>query len=64
MKTHQQGIPLSDESSENTVVKTVALFSFRALRVVAGYIAELPAVASQAATDVQEAWEESRGPNE
>ncbi|MBU0752975.1 MAG: hypothetical protein KJ787_04050 [Gammaproteobacteria bacterium] len=63
MKTHLSPIPLSNPSEEGKVVKTCALFTFRALRTVADYVSQLPAVATQAANDVREAWEESSRPN-
>jgi hypothetical protein len=63
MKTHQQVVQLSTASEDSTVVKTCALFTFRALRTLGEYIAEIPAVATQAATDIAEAWEESSRPN-
>ncbi len=60
MKIHQQTVRLSNTTSEDsTVIKTCALFTFRALRTLGGYIAEIPAVATQAATDIADAWEES-----
>jgi hypothetical protein len=62
MKTEVQPIKLSGTGSETTVVKTCALFTFRALRSVAGYVSQIPAVASKAATDIASAWEESSLP--
>lgn len=59
MKTHHQVVQLSQPSEDSTVVKTCALFTFRALRTLGGYIAEIPAVATQAASDIAEAWQES-----
>jgi hypothetical protein len=58
MKVQNQAIQLST-TSQSSIVKTSALFTFRALRTLAGYVAELPAVATQVANDVQAAWEES-----
>lgn len=63
MKNHLRIIPLSNHNEEVKVVKTCALFTFRALRTVADYVSQLPAVATQAATDVRDAWEESSRPN-
>jgi hypothetical protein len=48
---------------EDSLVKTCALFTFRALRTVADYASQLPAVATQAASDIADAWEESSRPN-
>ncbi len=59
----KQAIQLSNQSGEATVVKTFALVTFRGLRALAGYVAELPAVAAKVADDVGEAWRESSGPN-
>lgn len=58
-----QPIALSNTTNESSLTKTAALVTFRALRSVAGYVAELPAVATQVADDVRQAWEESRRPN-
>lgn len=44
---------------ESTFVKTCALFTFRTLRTVADYASQLPEVATKAAADIAEAWEES-----
>jgi hypothetical protein len=55
----KQAIQLSNPSGEATVVKTAALLTFRGLRALAGYVAELPAVATKVADDVGEAWRES-----
>ena len=63
MKVETQAIKLSAQSDDTTVVKTCALFTFRALRTIADYASQLPAVATKAATDVAEAWEESSRPN-
>ena len=60
MKVDVQAVKLSNPSGENSVVKTVALFSFRALRTVADYACALPALATEAVADVAEAWVESR----
>jgi len=58
-----QPVALSNTSNESSLTKTAALFTFRALRTVAGHVAELPAAATQVADDVRQAWEESRRPN-
>lgn len=58
-----QPVAFSNTRTEAGITKTAALFTFRALRAVAGCVAELPAVATQVATDVSQAWEESRRPN-
>ncbi len=58
-----QSIQLSSTKKDATVVKTAALFTFRGLRALAGYVAELPAVAAKVADDVGEAWRESSRPN-
>jgi hypothetical protein len=62
MKTLSQSIQLSTTADER-IVKTGARMLFRALRTVADYASQLPAVATQAASDVADAWEESRRPN-
>lgn len=62
MKTLSQSIQLSTTTDER-IVKTSALMLFRAVRTVADYASQLPAVATQAASDVADAWEESRRPN-
>jgi hypothetical protein len=61
MKT--QPVALSNTTNESSITKNAALVTFRALRTVAGYVAELPAVATQVANDVSQAWKESRRPN-
>jgi hypothetical protein len=58
-----QPVALSNTHNESSLTKTAALVTFRALRSVAGYVAELPAVATQVADDVRQAWEESSRPN-
>ena len=58
-----QPVALSNTSNESSLTKKAALFTFRALRTVAGYVAELPAAATQVADDVRQAWEDSRRPN-
>ncbi len=64
MKSHNQAIQLANTNTDDsTVVKSCALFAFRALRTIGDYIAEIPDAATQAATDIAEAWEESSRPN-
>lgn len=63
MKTLSQSIQLSNTTADDRIVKTGALMFFRAVRTVADYASQLPAVATQAASDVRQAWEESRRPN-
>lgn len=65
MKTVVESVRLTPATSqdERRIVRTCALFTFRALRAVAEYASQLPDVASKAASDVAEAWEESRRPN-
>ena len=63
MKVEVQAVKLSNNADDTTVVKTCALFTFRALRAVADYASQLPAVATKAATDIAEAWEQSSRPN-
>lgn len=63
MKVQTQAVRLSTPSEESTVVKTCALFTFRTLRTLADYASQLPGVATQAATDIAQAWEESSRPN-
>jgi hypothetical protein len=58
-----QPVALRNTANESSITKNAALFTFRALRNLAGYVTELPAVAKQAANDVSQAWEESRRPN-
>ena len=64
MKTHTQPVPLNpaQAESESRLVKAIALFAFRGVRTVIDTAKEVPGIVSQAATDVVEAWEESRGP--
>jgi hypothetical protein len=67
MKTLSQSIPLSTTTDER-IVKTGALMFFRALRTVADYASQIPEAATQAASDIADAWresskEESSGPN-
>lgn len=64
MKVHNQAVQLSNPAEESTVVKTCALFTFRALRTLGGYIAEIPVIASDAVADVADAWEESAHPKQ
>lgn len=64
MKTLSQSIQLSDTTTtDERIVKTGALLLFRAVRTVADYASQIPAVATRAASDVADAWEESRRPN-
>jgi hypothetical protein len=60
MKVLNQSIQLSNVASDERIVKSGALMFFRALRVVADYVSELPEAATQAATDIADAWEQSR----
>lgn len=62
MKTLSQSVQLSTTPDER-IVKTGALMLFRALRTVADYASQLPAAATQAASDVADAWRESSRPN-
>jgi|WetSurMetagenome_2_1015567.scaffolds.fasta_scaffold536652_1 hypothetical protein len=64
MKTQSQAVRLSNANTDDsTLVKSCALFFFRALRTVGDAIAEIPDVATKAASDIAEAWEESSRPN-
>ncbi len=63
MKTLSQSIQLSNTTTDERIVKTGALMLFRAVRTVADYASQIPAVATRAASDVANAWEESRRPN-
>jgi acyl-CoA-binding protein len=63
MKVLNQSIQLSNRSSESTVVKTCALFTFRALRAVTDQAKKAPGFFAQASADVQDAWRESSRPN-
>ena len=60
MKVLNQSIQLSSTTTDERLVKSGALMFFRALRVVADYVSEIPEAATQAATDIAEAWELSR----
>jgi hypothetical protein len=60
MKVLNQSIQLSHTTTDERIVKSGALMIFRGLRVLGDYIAELPAVTTQAASDIAEAWEQSR----
>lgn len=63
MKVLNQSIQLSNTTTDESIVKTGALMFFRALRTVADYASQLPAAATQAASDIASAWEESSRPN-
>ncbi len=63
MQTKSQVIPLSSPDASDSVVKSGALMFFRALRTVGDYVAQIPDAASQAASDISDAWEESSRPN-
>ncbi len=63
MKTLSQPIQLPNTTTDDRIVKTGALIFFRAVRTVADYASQLPAVATQAASDIATAWEESSRPN-
>jgi hypothetical protein len=63
MKTLSQSIQLSNTTADERIVKTGALMLFRALRTVADYASQVPAAATQAASDIATAWEESSRPN-
>jgi hypothetical protein len=64
MKVQSQPVSLNpaQTESESRLVKAIALFAFRGVRTVIDTAKEVPGLVSQAATDVVEAWEESRGP--
>jgi hypothetical protein len=64
MKQSAQVIQLSSPTEESTVVKTAALFTFRALRTLGGYIAQIPVIAADAVEEVSAAWEESASPKQ
>jgi hypothetical protein len=59
MKVLNQSIQLSNTTADERIVKTGALMLFRALRTVADYASQIPEVATQAASDIATAWEES-----
>ena len=63
MKTLSQSIQLSSATADERIVKAGALMLFRAVRTVADYASQLPAAATQAASDVADAWRESSRPN-
>jgi hypothetical protein len=63
MKTLSQSIQLSNTTTDERIVKTGALMLFRAVRTVADYASQIPAAATQAASDVADAWRESSRPN-
>ena len=63
MKTLSQSIQLSNTSTDDRLVKAGALMFFRALRTVADYASQVPAAATQAASDIAAAWQESSRPN-
>lgn len=63
MKTASNAIQLSNRHADERLVKTVALTLFRGVRTLADLACQIPAVATQAAQDVAEAWEESSRPN-
>jgi hypothetical protein len=63
MKTLSQSIQLSNTTADERIVKSGALMLFRAVRTVADYASQIPAVATQAASDVADAWRESSRPN-
>ena len=54
-----RAVPLSNQSSDSTVVKTAALFTFRALRALTAQAKKAPALLAQASADVRDAWQES-----
>jgi hypothetical protein len=64
MKVHVQPINLTQVTTDDDsrFVKSGALLFFRGVRAIADYASQLPAVATQAATDVVEAWHESGSP--
>jgi len=61
MKTHNQPIPLNpaNTASESRYIKSAALFTFRGLRAIVEAAKAVPAIVTEAASDVREAWEES-----
>jgi hypothetical protein len=63
MKVLNQCIQLSSTTTDERIVKTGAIMFFRALRTVADYASQIPAAATQAASDVADAWRESSRPN-
>jgi hypothetical protein len=62
MKTLYQSIQLPNTATDERIVKSGALIFFRTLRTATDYIAKIPAVATQAATDIAAAWKESSRP--
>ncbi len=61
MKVHVQPIPLkpAKAESESRYIKTAALFTFRGLRAIVEAAKAVPAIVTEAASDVRDAWEES-----
>ena len=61
MKTHNQPIPLNpaNAEAESRYIKTAALFTFRGLRAIVEAAKAVPAIVTEAASDVREAWEET-----
>ncbi len=59
MQSKQQVVQLAKSSSSDSTVKSGALALFRGLRWVGDCLAEIPDAATQAASDIAEAWEES-----
>jgi hypothetical protein len=64
MKHHVQPVRLNNlpAKTEASVVKSSALTAFRLLRAAIEHARTVPGVLSQAATDIQQAWEESSSP--
>lgn len=61
MKVRTPPIPLSEATPADRLIKRSARHAFKAVRLIAGRIGEVPGILSQAATDVREAWQESAG---
>ena len=66
MKTHNQAIPLTPANSngESRIIKTAALFTFRGLRAIVEAAKTVPGLITEAASDVSEAWSESKAREE
>lgn len=55
-----QPIPLHQpKQNDGSTVHNVALSLFSMARAIAGYVAEVPSLAEQAANDIIKAWEDS-----
>ena len=62
--THTVALETLTPTTDGTAVKRCALSAFRRLRAAVEEVKNVPGLLAQAASDVQQAWEESASPKQ